>query len=840
MTLKGLLKKRSRILYSQLLFTAFAFIIMVLLAYFFMSSIVRGNLTRNANNVLNLTEKQILSHTQEFEMTLKSFAKEIRGMVLRGDSADMIKKYINNASDFLSLISDQSSGIQEIYGYFETIPGGPVFIRNDHLYAPENLDPEKVRLNQQLSKSCNEIVKTKPRIIDGNRIFTYAKCLLDDQGHRLGFLYMDVNLNAIGQNIVDIALNQGGYGMLMNQDFLMLFHPHADFVGMNMHNPIIPISIFFDDLRGGKELFEESMISYKNEEAVTFFRKLSNGWYLGLVTPKSRYYRDMKNMMFILCLLGGTLMAILISILIRLDVARMKSDEESKKKSMFLANMSHEIRTPINAIVGMSAIGKTTGTLERKDYCFSKIDNASKHLLGVINDILDMSKIEANKIELFATNFNFEKMLQQIINVVNFRVDEKHQKLTVHIDKAIPPVMFGDDQRFAQVITNLLSNAIKFTPEKGAISLKTSLLGEDDGVYTVKVEVNDTGIGINPEQQSKLFQVFQQAESSTTRKYGGSGLGLSISKSIVEMMGGKIWVKSEFGKGATFAFTVKMKPGIDSRFNLNNQGINWKNIRILTVDEDPDVLIYFQEIVSNFGAKCEVAGNAEDALRLIDQNGAYNIYFIDLRMPGNGINLAQKIRAKEKKFENSIVIMVSSTDLNAIEEEAKKAGINKFLLKPLFPSAIADIINECIGVIHEQTPEPPLDINGIFAGQHILLAEDIDINREIIMTLLEPTLVEIDYAENGLEAVKMFIKTPEKYDMIFMDIQMPEMDGYEATRQIRALDLKNAKTVPIIAMTANAFKEDIENSHFAGMNDHLSKPLNINKLLETMFRYLQG
>ena len=390
-----------------------------------------------------------------------------------------------------------------------------------------------------------------------------------------------------------------------------------------------------------------------------------------------------------------------------------KAEEATLAKTNFLANMSHEIRTPLNAIVGMTAIGKSTEDNEKKDYCFTRIDSASNHLLGIINDILDMSKIEANKMELAPVPFAFEDMIRRVVNVASIRVDEKQLKLSVHMDKTIPNILIGDDRRLAQVITNLLSNATKFTPEGCSINMNTRLLGEENGVCLIQVEVTDTGIGISPEQRTRLFIPFQQAESSTSRKFGGTGLGLVISKSIVEMMGGRIWVESEIGKGSTFTFTVKLDKGAESdeQKNYSNTNINWD-----------------------------------------------------------------------------------------VEHGGLKAG---------------------------------------FAGRCILLAEDVEINREIVLSLLEPTLLDIDCAENGVQAVRMFSETPEKYAMIFMDVQMPEMDGYEATRCIRALDDPHAKNIPIVAMTANVFREDIARCMEAGMNAHIGKPLDINEVLVVLNNYLR-
>ena len=512
----------------------------------------------------------------------------------------------------------------------------------------------------------------------------------------------------------------------------------------------------------------------------------------------------------------------------------------SKAKSEFLANMSHEIRTPMNAIIGMTNIAESTDSVERKDYAIGKIRDASQHLLGVINNILDMSKIDAGKFELAPVRFDFEKMFQQIVSIINFRVDEKHQELSLYIDKAIPQILIGDEQRLAQVITNLLSNAVKFTPEYGNISVLTQLIREEDEVCTIQVDVTDTGIGISMEQQAKLFQSFQQAESSTSRKFGGTGLGLAISKTIVEMMNGSIWINSALGEGATFAFTIQIRRGSEKTKRLLDQSVNLNNVRILAVDDDPGILVYFKEFALELGVFCDTALCAADALELFRQYGDYNICFVDWKMPGmNGVELAKVL--KEKAFDPGkvVVIMISSYLWSEIEGEAKEAGVDKFLPKPLFPSSIIDAIHDCLGVDrHEQAEDKNLGAAGLFAGRCILLAEDVEINREIVLSLLEPTLLQVDCAENGIEAVRMYSEQPEKYDMVFMDIQMPEMDGYEATLQIRALDAENAKTVPIVAMTANVFREDIERCLEVGMNDHIGKPLNFDEVIDQLRQYL--
>ena len=513
----------------------------------------------------------------------------------------------------------------------------------------------------------------------------------------------------------------------------------------------------------------------------------------------------------------------------------------SQAKSEFLSRMSHEIRTPLNAIIGMINIGMSTDDVEKKDYCFSRADNASKHLLGIINDILDMSKIEADKFELSYNKFDFEQMLVNVTNVVNVRAEEKRQNLVIKLNKNIPAYITGDELRLSQVIANLLTNAIKFSPENGTIKLAVETTEGNGDEVTLKFEVVDNGIGISPEQQERLFTSFNQADADISQKFGGTGLGLAISKRIVELMDGKIWVESELGKGAKFIFTIKVKKADGKVHTTLSETINRENLRILAVDDAEDVREYFTNCMEAHNLPCDVANGGPQAIHMIKNAGdkPYNIFFVDWQMPDmNGIELTKKI--KEINGDNSVVTMISLTDWNTIEKEAVSAGVKSFIPKPLFPSALINVINECLGVEPKkvQSKNESLKRRHDYSEHTILIAEDVEINREIMSAILEETGISVDFAEDGKLAVLRFSEAPEKYSLILMDVNMPEMDGYAATRAIRALDFIQAKNIPIIAMTSNVFKEDIEKCLESGMNDHTGKPIDTDALFGLLDKYL--
>ena len=517
-------------------------------------------------------------------------------------------------------------------------------------------------------------------------------------------------------------------------------------------------------------------------------------------------------------------------------------EDASRAKSDFLSRMSHEIRTPLNAIIGMNNIALNNSDLEKIHYCHDRIDNASRHLLGIINDILDMSKIEADKFELSHSEFDLEKLLMNVTNVINFRTEEKGQNLVLKMNDGLPAFIISDDLRLAQVITNLLTNAVKFTQDAGTVVLSIEKAGETGDEVTLQFTVEDNGIGISEEQQSRLFTSFEQADGGISRKFGGTGLGLAISKRIVEFMGGTIWIESELGVGSKFIFTVKVQKGKEKARTRLDSTLNRDNVQILMVDDSVEAREYFAAFMDAHKLPCDVVSGGSEALARIRANADdfYNIFFVEWQMPEmDGIELTRKI--KEITGDNSIVIMISANDWDNVKEEAILAGVKHFIPKPLFPSAIINTINECFGVESakaETREQNRFSNTRSYQNHKLLVVEDVEINREIIAAILEESGAAIDFAENGKMAVSMFEQKHSEYSLVLMDVQMPEMDGFEATRRIRALAPDKAKEIPIVAMTAHVFQEDVIKCLEAGMNDHIGKPIDSDILYDKLRQYL--
>ena len=521
------------------------------------------------------------------------------------------------------------------------------------------------------------------------------------------------------------------------------------------------------------------------------------------------------------------------------------TEQANKAKSAFLSRMSHEMRTPMNAIIGMGKIAETTNDVPRLKHCLSMISASSQHLLGLINDVLDMSKIEANKLELDHAPLNIESMLKKICNMVIEQVEKKGIEFNVAMAPNMPCLYVSDELRLSQVITNLISNAVKFTTEGGTIHVSACVLERRSETSTLRFTVADTGIGMTAEQVSKLFTAFEQADSSITRRFGGTGLGLAISKNIVEKMNGNIQVQSALGSGSSFIVDVELENMPEQAETTLYTLADSAEIRLLVADGNESARVQFATMAERLNITVDTACDMESVLALLDaahKTGApYSLVFVDYDLPGiKGVGLLKQLGRELKA--DSIVVMSSLLKWHSIDTEARAMGITKFVTKPLFPSSIIETIQEtdCGSPVHVQGKTANSRKIPDLSNITLLLAEDVAINREIFATLLEPTKINIVMATNGNEAVALFQANPDGYDLVVMDVQMPEMDGYEATRTIRALGTPKAAAIPIIALTADAFKEDIDKCMACGMDDHLAKPIEERSVMEKICRYSIG
>ena len=648
---------------------------------------------------------------------------------------------------------------------------------NDEItYLPQAMDHDiEFELpHYTMAKEANKPIFTDPFIyeVEGLNLhmFTLTYPINNSEGEFIGAVTVDVFLDDLYEQLGRETIYKTGYLGVYNNRSVIIYCPVYEYIGHTRTE----VGLSDELAQTGDDasfLYSVSMVSGKDSFSVinpVYIPQLDSKFYISVTAPLDEIYAEGRNtiiQLLFFCVIVVALIAVLVYILIRrlsepmreitekidkissgeysvriegnysgefavmkesvnrmaesietavseLSAAKEAAEEGDRSKSEFLSRMSHEMRTPMNAIIGMTDIAKGADDPAQTQSCLEKISDASNHLLGVINDILDMSKMESGKFELNLADFSFGHMMNSVLGETKYYMNEKKHKLSVSIDPSIPSTLIGDEKRLAQVISSLLSNAAKYTSDKGTIQLGAKVISEEDDVYTVQVEVIDDGIGMSEIQLGKLFNQFEQADGGNTRKYGGIGLGLVISKRIIEMMGGNIWVVSELGKGSKFTFTFKAKKREE-------------------------------------------------------------------------INLPDFTAVKEKE-----------------SAPAEKAPL-------------------------------------CYKNKTALLADDIEINRDIIIAMLEETGMEFVCAENGKEAVEIFAADPEKFDIIFMDMQMPEMDGLEATMAIRMLDVPEALTIPIIALTANVFREDIIKCLDAGMNNHIGKPISIDDLFEKIDMYLK-
>jgi signal transduction histidine kinase/DNA-binding response OmpR family regulator len=698
--------KRTIFLYGQMLVVVAAFSLMGVSSFLFVSDIERKHLVRDALDILTSTEAEITAHFLEPETFLSSYSETIRSMILYGDTSEKIKTYMVYMTQYMFDDEEHMKGFKGTYGYIEKeniyISGldwdiGTNFIVQERLWYTAAVNAK------------GKVAMTEPYVDarTGNVVITFTRQMIDDEGHPLGIICLDMDIYQISQYAVNINLTKNSYGILLDNNLVVVAHPNIFYQGIPLINQRSGLSVLADELKHGNDVFERRVRNYKNEDTIVFFRQIKYGWYLGVITPNTEYFKNLNNMALFLVILGTILTAALCYILYSISTAKKKSDIKTHQKSSFLATMSHEIRTPLNTIMGVTEIElqNNVHTIETLD-AFTKIYNSGDLLLSIINDILDLSKIEAGRLDLMPVKYEVASLIYDIVQLNAIRYESKPIEFKLIIDENIPLSLEGDELRIKQILNNLLSNAFKYT-ERGTVTLSANAeyIGKGGAVHVALVfTISDTGPGMTSEQVHKLFDEYTRFNLDANRTTEGTGLGMSITRRLLDLMYGKISVKSEVGKGTTITVRIphKMEIGgihgvlgkelvenlqrfsIGDSLKIKKTQITYEFMpygRVLIVDDVETNLYVARGLMSPYGLSIDVAVSGFEAIDKIKNGSIYDVVFMDHMMPNmDGIEAVKIIREMGYTFP---IVALTANALTGRAEMFLNNGFDDFISKPV-------------------------------------------------------------------------------------------------------------------------------------------------------------
>jgi len=860
--------------YALVLIIILAFALMVALSSYFMTNIVGKQLADNALAALDYLETNIATDLKEPRTLLGGGSETVREMILHGATKEEVHTYLNEITEYLLSDEEQLADLDGFFGYFDVFGG--VLLDGQNRTPPENFNPTERPWYKKAAAAGGEIVFLQPYLSVMSQtpttVVAYGRALLDNDGKLLGVLALNMNFERVKSYIINANLGKVWFGILLNEQYEFIFHKDPGYEGTKFEDVNSDTARLVALLKSGHDNVSEfKMINYQNIPSITFIRKLENGWYLGIVTPEAEYFKEVEKVKFILILLGSVLSVILSVILVKIIAEKQKADakiNEAEKaimanrvKSDFLAKMSHEIRSPMNVILGINEM-----QLEKKDLppetleALGKMQSSGYLLLNIINDILDLSKIESGKMELAPVDYDVASLINDTVQFNVIRFDSKPIQFVLKIDENTPSRLFGDALRIKQILNNILSNAFKYT-DMGEVVLSFSAKGSGAGKpVTLILNVNDTGQGMTVEQLDKLFDDYTRFNINPNRQIQGTGLGMSITRRFIEMMKGEITVKSEPGKGTEF--NIQLPQGYIDSTVLGKEGIN--NLqqlcigreakerraaeltrdympygKVLVVDDMEPNLYVTNMVLAPYGLTITTAKSGQEAIDKVKSGMIFDIIFMDHYMPEmDGAEATKIIRGLG--YKHPIVALTA----NALVGQAKiflENGFDGFISKPIdirhldltlnkfvrdkYPVEVVEAAKKMKKPDDETDSELP-DLSNLKA----LIVDDFMPNSSLTAGMLEEYKIQSDCLLSGQEAINKIKSGEPQYDIIFMDILMPEMDGIEATKLIRSLGTEYANTIPIIALTAMPENEAAEKEKTLldnGFQAILYKPLTI-------------